>query len=221
MKSDQSRESSLAPSLKRRAAYTLAAAAAASGLASDADAAIVYVNPEPDLVVPLTQFPNQQSYSLNLDGDAYTDVLFDNFVFGGGNYQAMYVNFAPGRAVGFFGNFAYASSLAAGAPINAAAITGGPFDAVLAYPPNPQAQFANASGSYIGLGFPIGGVNHFGWIRVDINNTAGTFTIRDWAYESVAGTAINAGAIPEPTTLGMLAGGALGLAALRRRRAAA
>jgi hypothetical protein len=68
------------------------------------------------------------------------------------------------------------------------------------------------------LAFPIGGVNHYGWVRVDINNAAGTFVVRDWAYEDSPGVGIPAGAIPEPGTLGMLAAGAVGVAALRRRR---
>jgi hypothetical protein len=41
------------------------------------------------------------------------------------------------------------------------------------------------------------------------------------AFESIAGTAITAGAIPEPSTLAMLALGAVGVlgTAIKRRRA--
>jgi hypothetical protein len=222
MKTEQCRESAAAPSLTRRAAYTLAAAAAASGVTSDADAAIAYYNPEPDLVVPLTEFPNQQSYFLDINNDSLADVRFDNFDFFGGNYQALYVQYFPGKAVGFFGSFPYVTALSAGASIDSTTTSGGPFDAVLSYPPNPQSQFATANGAFIGLGFPIGPTDvYYAWVRVDINNGAGTFTIRDYAFNTDAFTPIKAGQTPEPGTLGMLAAGALGLLGMRRKRQAA
>ena len=59
---------------------------------------------------------------------------------------------------------------------------------------------------------------------MSINNSAGTFVINDWAYNNVSGGAINAGdgiPIPEPGTLGLLAAGARGVAALRRKNRAA
>lgn len=100
--------------------------------------------------------------------------------------------------------------------------TAGPsFAGSMAYGNNPNSQFDSVTDAYIGLSFPINAVNHYGWIRVDVDNAAGTFLIKDWAYESVPGAGITAGAIPEPSTLGLLAAGALGVSALRRRKASA
>lgn len=104
---------------------------------------------------------------------------------------------------------------------------------------------ANSSGvwvedvqSFAGVRFNIGGNTHYGWIRLSWNDTHGIdtsmtpdgfvdqVTIYDWAYESTPDTTILAGAtppptpptVPEPGSLALLATGAAGIAALRRRR---
>lgn len=198
----------------RRAAYSIAAGAAA-GMAGSADAAINYSGTQ-DLVVE--QFGSQQ---LNLDGDAYNDIQLKNYVFGGGNYQGLYVNFFPGKVVGFNVGLNYARALSTGDLIDASTTSGGFFAASMAYGANnPSAEFNTATGAFIGLEFPINATSHFGWVRVTIDNAAGTFVINDWAYNSVPGQGLMAGQIPEPTSLGMLAAGAAGVAAMRRRRAA-
>ncbi|QDT67750.1 PEP-CTERM motif protein [Planctomycetes bacterium MalM25] len=196
----------------RKAAYTLAAGAAV-GAAGSADAAIVYSGVQD---IPVGQFGSQD---LNLDGDAYNDILLKNYVFGGGNYQGAYVNFFPGKVVGFSAGLNYASALAEGDLIDSTTTAGGPFSASLAYgAANPNAEFNSADGAFIGLEFPINAVSHFGWVRVTIDNAAGSFVINDWAYESEPGVGITAGAVPEPGSLGLLAAGAAGVAALRKRR---
>jgi hypothetical protein len=74
------------------------------------------------------------------------------------------------------------------------------------------------------LGFELGiaGQKHFGWVRVQVDlsseSGASTYRVIDGAYEDVAGVAIEAGAIPEPASLGLLAAGAAGLLAYRGRR---
>lgn len=65
----------------------------------------------------------------------------------------------------------------------------------------------------------IGTLTNFGWMRMTVNSGGGG-TIVDWAYESTPEVAITAGAVPEPSSLACLAMGALGLATLRRRKAA-
>lgn len=198
---------------KRLALYSLAAGAAVAGAGTQsADAAVAYSGPYNGAI------PQFSATNLNLDGDAYNDVLLKNYVFLGGNYQGAYVNFGPGKVVGFFSGFGYVSALSVGDVVDAATTSGGPFQASLAYGTNnPNAEFNNAVGAFIGVAFPINAVNHYGWIRVNIDNAAGTFTIVDWAYEDQPGVGIT---IPEPGALGLLAAGSVGLAGLRRRRSA-
>lgn len=58
----------------------------------------------------------------------------------------------------------------------------------------------------------------YGWARLS-PAASGNGTTVDFAYET-SGAAIAAGAVPEPSTLGLLALGSLGLTQMRRRRLA-
>lgn len=208
-------QSSKSASLKRRAAYSLAAGVAVAGVASDADAIVVYSGLKN---IPVNQF---SAYSFDIDNNTFNDIKLKNYVFGT-NYQSVSTLFAPGKVVGF-GNSPlhyYATALGVGSPINNGAL-GPQFYGTLAYGnpnPNPNAQFKNVTDAYIGFSFPDAVNTYFGWMRVDVNNAAGTLLVKDWAYETQPGIGIAAGA-PEPGSLGLLAAGAAGVLALRRKRA--
>jgi len=194
-----------------RLAYSLAAgAAAASAVAANGD--VIYSGLQN---LNISQF---NSLNLNIDGDAYSDVLLKNYVFGGGNYMGAAVNFYPGKLVSFnAGGFAYASALSAGFLINSASV-GPSFFGSMAYGgANPNAQFNTASNKYLGLSFASGANLYYGWVRVSVNNSEGSFIVHDWAYEN-SGGGIQAGAVPAPGALGLLAVGASGLGLLRGRK---
>ncbi len=72
--------------------------------------------------------------------------------------------------------------------------------------------------SIVGFRFTLDGGTHYGWFRLSLSDTYGgqPRSIVDWAYESVAGAAIDAGAIPAPGAVALL--GLAGLAGSRRRR---
>jgi PEP-CTERM motif len=199
-------------SLKRRAAYSVAAGAAACVAANQANAAIIYSGVQ-DIAIG-----SGLSQNLDINADSQGDVKLKNYVFGGGPYQGATVNFAPGKIVGFTGANTYVSALAAGSPINSTTANPTFFGSMAFGANNPSAQFNNANHAFMGLSFPAGANLFYGWVRVTINNSAGTFVVNDWAYNNVSGSPINAGDIPEPTTLGLLAAGAFGVAALRRKR---
>jgi hypothetical protein len=92
---------------------------------------------------------------------------------------------------------------------------------------NKKGTFGNWSFSTTGIaGFQLGSGN-FGWIRLHVESISGKsadkLTAIDWAYED-SGAAIAAGATgsaaPAPASLALLATGAVGVAAMRRRRKA-
>ncbi len=81
----------------------------------------------------------------------------------------------------------------------------------------------NVSEGYVGVEFDNDGNTHYGWVAVSLTApTSGNLQleITDYAWENVANTGINAGAVPEPSTyalgLGLLALGAAGIRARRR-----
>ena len=72
---------------------------------------------------------------------------------------------------------------------------------------------------FIGLEFTVGGQDYYGWADLTAD-AVNDVTLHAYAVEKTAGQGILAGAtksIPEPSTLGLLALGAVGLAAQRRR----
>ena len=87
-------------------------------------------------------------------------------------------------------------------------------------------QFLNGQSGFAGIEFKEGGNTHYGWIRLHATigpDNAVTETAVDWAYNTVAGQEILAGQgvpTPEPgtTSMALLAAGAAGLLALRKRR---
>jgi hypothetical protein len=174
----------------RRAAYSLAAGAAAAG-GQSAEATIIYSGIE-DISI------KQGFYqSLKFDADQYIDVYLRNYKYPANNYQGIKVEFANGRFVGKrVNNLNYAKALAPGYVIDASKVNF-VVGSLANGPSNPNAEFTNVQNAYIGLGFPISGDgspdNYFGWIRVSIDNAAGTFIVHEWAYENTLGTAIKAG----------------------------
>jgi hypothetical protein len=92
----------------------------------------------------------------------------------------------------------------------------------------------DARDRYLGLKFKIGSETHYGWARLSVvgNYRTITATLTGYAYETISGKAIIAGATkgpddagptaslntptPEPATLGVLAMGAHGISIWRR-----
>lgn len=79
-------------------------------------------------------------------------------------------------------------------------------------------SFDELGDGFIGVSFTDGFINaYYGYIEISVG-LDDSVTLVSFAYESVPGTSIVAGAIPEPSSAGALAGAlALGLAGLRRR----
>ena len=79
-------------------------------------------------------------------------------------------------------------------------------------------NFLGTTGKYIGMKFDSSGNTLYGWIQVDVNSDASRVTITGYGYNDTPDGQINAGQIPEPVGLGLLACGAAGLLALRNKQ---
>lgn len=218
-----------------------AGAAVAVGAVTNADAAIVYTNYNNQTFTDTN--PADASFTLfnfDIDGNGTSDIGIGqrNGLSAGTGGGAIVV--APtGGTLGIVGSsslgYNYAARLTAGANIGAGAAfltltgTGFPGRASLASNTGfPLSQWATPSPSvgYIGIRFT--GVNgtEYAYLHLSIaSNTAAVprqITLLDGAYQSTPNTAIAAGAVPEPSTtcLGLVALGAAGLVAHRRRTAA-
>lgn len=72
---------------------------------------------------------------------------------------------------------------------------------------------------YFGVQFQIGDGLHYGWAYLDNSwGAAGGGNILGWAYETTPYTAIQAGAVPEPTTFMLLGVGSLVILAGIRKK---
>ncbi len=83
---------------------------------------------------------------------------------------------------------------------------------------------ADPSAGLLGVRFDIGGNSHMGFVEIAVDTSDNTQmfpgnvpSIISFGYETEPDTALS-NPIPEPTSLGLLAFGATGLAGLRRRR---
>jgi hypothetical protein len=80
----------------------------------------------------------------------------------------------------------------------------------------------NVSDRFLGLRFPVGSdMWYYGWARLSVSVDPDAYYeahLTGYAYESDLNTPIHVPGVPEPGTLGLLAGGILGLAVWRRRK---
>ena len=190
-------------SIHRRPIVRLATLGLVSCLASSAPAAIHYYYGN----VPVAQ-GTVQPLDVNFEGDDFDDIELENYVNQGVNYQGVRIPYTPGRVVGFStGTDFYASALSAGAAINSATTSTSYFGTLANGPGDPNSQFDNASHTYVGFSFPIGGTAlYYGWVRVNINPAAGTMTAVDWAYQDQLGVGIAAGDVGTAAMAGDLNG---------------
>lgn len=116
------------------------------------------------------------------------------------------------------GAYPYASNVAFGANISTANFGIGTSTATMAYG-NSGGQFLDTGGF---VAFQFNGGTQFGWARFSLLNgtPVNEYVLEEYAYGMV-GEAVTVGqttSVPEPTSLGLLALGAVGVMANRRRK---
>lgn len=126
------------------------------------------------------------------------------------------------EATGPFGPIGgrYASKLSAGASVETQDFSRPVNDDSVAYLRTPtvaESPWAPGDTGYLGLRVSISGVTSYGWAQVMIGLDS-TVTVLDFAYNDEQDASILAGQVPEPHSALLLALGASGVAAMRRRR---
>lgn len=194
----------------RLASYATAAGLGAFGVVQDAAGAIVYTD-----VSDVTITQGEGPIYINLDSAGQNEFAIAAFL---SSVRVNPYNIGPQASKALTSVSYYVNSFAAGASIGPASTEAG---GARFAGRQVGADFYNFVGTdkYVGLKWDIGGGNfNYGWARVDVSGANnGTATLFSFAYESTPNAPIAAGAIPEPSSLALLAAGG-GAAALKRRR---
>jgi hypothetical protein len=223
---------------KRLATYALAAAAAGVGLmgaATPAEASIITYTPSPPFkVIPAANAFSQRFSSRGVPLLSFRDELLPN------GFADLSVGLVKGlndvqiRSTFACGIMPCAARLSPGQPVgkrwNGFSLFEQP--AMIAEHSqigqrSPYIPWVSNGIGYMGLKFTVGGKSYFGWAKMSVTTSSKgglDATLYEVGVDTVAGQDINAGqtsAVPEPGTLSLLALGAAGLFALRKRKLSA
>jgi MYXO-CTERM domain-containing protein len=208
--------------LSRLEKHIVAAAAVAAGVAASANAAIVYSG--------VLNF----ACAIDIDG-TYINVETNQLTNGPGSgvpgWDVNPYRSSSGSGMNFFsptGGGMVSAAAGVGPALNLAAGTliGSTSNfssstATIAFG-SAAGQWQYGTNNIVGFRFvSSAGTTHYGWMRFlmgaqPASGNLVTRTVVDFAYESVAGASIEAGAVPAPGALALL--GVAGLAGARRRR---
>jgi hypothetical protein len=220
----------------RRYAFAGAGAAVIAGAVTTADAGVVFVTTY-DGQVYQDSTPNafgSELWDFKIDPDNFPDFRLRNEI--GASYITAAIRSPVGGTLDVIGQqgvagpytLNYPSRLSAGAVIGPAATfftlndanNNGTMASGYGFAGEKWFSTSGATG-FLGIRFTFNGETHYGFVNLTVagsNDPAPFhFTINSIAYEDQANTAITA--VPEPGTLGLLALGAVGLAAYRRKMA--
>ena len=218
---------------KKLLSYSIAAGAAITAV-EDAQAAIIYKDLG-DVMVSQNLMPNPDTYELDINGDNQIDF---RIVHSSANYNPTSdvqfwgaSNFAPANN-GFVGEKFAVKKLDVGDVIDDFLPDGfikrGNFGSFyMSYGKTKEfGEFLGTDKAYFGFRFSDkNGLVFDGWGRVSMPSDGSKLTFHDLAYNDDSNGTIQVGqkvdgaAVPEPGTLGMLAMGAAGVYAWRRKQA--
>lgn len=81
--------------------------------------------------------------------------------------------------------------------------------------------FLGAPDKFLGVKFQVGPDTHYGWVQLGLDALASEGTITGYGWNDTPDGPIAAGDVPEPSSLALLALGAAGVAARRRKKRSA
>ncbi len=210
--------------LRRLPHYSAAAAAAA---VSSAHGSVVFFDNTHSFTVTVQPMhPSTVTHNWDIDGNTTTEFQVQAYQSSSTFHRvkAIRQNGAKLLAVRTFSNHYQTASIKALAPgfvIGSHPASGAfQFNSVLAFTSAnvPQGNLLTGN-QYVGFQFQISGFTHYGWAEVNIQPQS--IKIKEWAYESTAGASIMV-PVPEPAGapvgLGLLALGAAGVSAYRKRK---
>lgn len=196
---------------------------------------IIYVAPNPQPYYSLF-YPGTFDSDIDINGDGTPDFILrsndgdygvnnavlipfgDNQIVIGGSYSSSVADMNAGDTIGSSLNPIYQWS-------NAKALIGTQAELLGGGGQNAEdGNFVGEASGYMGFDLVDNGLNYYGWIHVafpdlGLGSDLGIYGIvTDWAYESDPNTPITAGAVPEPSTLALVAAGAATLFSRRQVR---
>jgi hypothetical protein len=204
---------------KRLFSYATAASAGAFGFGQASEAAIVFTDIA-DTTVSTPGAGGDVMY-INLDNAGYNEFAVAALAFDKSIRIDPYNIYPQSSKVLTSGSY-YVFGFAAGASIGPASAEAGGARFALRSPYYGGYYNFLGTGAYTGLKWDIGGGDfRYGWARIDVSSALGagsSATLLSYAYETTPNTPIEAGAVPEPGSLALLAAGGGALALRRRRR---
>ena len=194
--------------LKSRLAKYGLLAAAITG-ANEIDAQVIYTDENPDFAGGVGS-----QYFLDLDNNAVDDFrIWHN---GSSNLYISPLG-STNEVLGSGGaTFAYPFALSSGATISSGAGSffnngfAGGFQS-LNYGSCSFGNWCTITDGYIGLRFDIGGSIHYGWVRLDVNQSGSVWSVKDYAYEGAPTASIDAGDMGGGATTASPASGIIGM----------
>jgi hypothetical protein len=177
---------------KKLASYG-ALSMAIAGL-TDANGQIVYTDVDPDFAGGISI-----NYGLDLNNDGTPE-----FTIVGRSFAAVQLNNNSISGNSFLGsapgNYNYPFALDSDAAISSGQ-TGwltdnGTFNFQSCYGGGGASNWCGVTDKYFGVRFQVDGNTHYGWARMDVSTSGDSYSVKEYAYNSVAGEAITAGQQP-------------------------
>lgn len=172
---------------------------------------------------PPASTPSTSATPWDVDGNSSAD--FNLILQAGGGLASFAPIGAVNKLLGTSTNVGILANLASGDPVNATVIAANPLGGILitTYGNNSQVQFPDNTPGQFGFKFSSGANTYYGWGTLTVEPGTNRFTISEAYYNTVAGAAINVGevpvaAVPEPSSMALLAIGSAGVIAWRARR---